>query len=506
MRALLLAYGLVNAVLFSGLLPLWEGFDETFHYGYVQMLSTQAAFPVLGRTAVSEEIWRSLELAPVSHFIQPSTRAPANFNDWFALSAEQRRARRASLETLPANLKYEPHPALPNYEVNQAPLIYVLMAIPDRLLSGFAVTTRVLILRLLCSLITVLLTFWATLTLARRLNTPPTYAHAALFCVFSSEMYYATICHVSNDWLAIPLFTLIICAALRGSVPLLALVFSLALLTKAYFLVLAPYVIGVILWRAWKLRSPRSATLAAAMIVVAAGPWYARNVVLYHNLSATVESTSGVGGRQILGALVTLPWRESIIYMARSSLWTGNNSFTTFSLRTLDIMLLLLAASFACYLYRVRRPEAHVLAPILLFSGGLLYISAAFFYSTHGGAIAAVPWYMQVLLPPILLLAFLGLSRVRFGRYLAGATVLLWAYVLMATYIAKLIPLYGGYQPTHAHLGALLSWYLNDPRRSEILSTTCLLPPTVLYLLLSCTVVIGCIQAARLIRKMPYNR
>jgi hypothetical protein len=504
MRALLLAYGLVNAVLFSGLLPLWEGFDETFHYGYVQTLSTRGAFPVLGREAVSEEIWRTLEIAPVSHFIQPSTHAPTNFGDWFGLTPEQRRARRIALETLPANLKYQQHPTLPNYEVNQAPLTYILMAIPDRVLSGFSITTRVLVLRLLCSITTVLLTFWATLMLARQLNTPSAYAYAALFCVFSSEMYYATICHASNDWLAIPLFTLILCAALRGSVLWLAVAFSLALLTKAYFLVLAPYVIGVIAWRAWK-RSPRDAALAAAILVVAAGPWYARNVWLYHNLSATVESTSGVGARQILGALTTLPWRESIVYMARSSLWTGNNSFTTFSLRTLDSILLLLAASLAGYLYRMRRREAHVLAPILLFCGGLLYISAAFFYSTHGGAIAAVPWYMQVLLPPILLLAFLGLSRIRFGRYLAGVTVLLWAYVLIATYIAKLIPLYAGYQPAHAHFGALWSWYLNDPRRSEILSTTSLLPPTVLYLLLSCAVILACYQAARSFW-LPYNR
>jgi len=35
----LLAYGLLNATLYTGLLPLWEGFDEPFHFAYVQQLA-----------------------------------------------------------------------------------------------------------------------------------------------------------------------------------------------------------------------------------------------------------------------------------------------------------------------------------------------------------------------------------------------------------------------------------------------------------------------------------
>ena len=39
----LLGYGLLNATLYTGLLPLWEGFDEPFHYGYVQHLRERNA-------------------------------------------------------------------------------------------------------------------------------------------------------------------------------------------------------------------------------------------------------------------------------------------------------------------------------------------------------------------------------------------------------------------------------------------------------------------------------
>ena len=41
----LTAYGILNGVLYGSLLPLWEGFDEPFHYAYVQALSTGKSLP-----------------------------------------------------------------------------------------------------------------------------------------------------------------------------------------------------------------------------------------------------------------------------------------------------------------------------------------------------------------------------------------------------------------------------------------------------------------------------
>lgn len=83
-------YGALNAAAYSCLLPLWEGFDEGFHYGYVQLLSTTRSFPVLGKSLLSQEIWRSYESTPVSHYLQPYTRAPLNFADYFAMPERAR--------------------------------------------------------------------------------------------------------------------------------------------------------------------------------------------------------------------------------------------------------------------------------------------------------------------------------------------------------------------------------------------------------------------------------
>ncbi len=131
-----------------------------------------------------------------------------------------------------------------------------------------------------------------------------------------------------------------------------------------------------------------------------AGPWYLRNLVLYRNLSATVEQTSFLSIRQVLATATVVPWLKSIRYMAHSSLWTGNNSFTTFSAKTLNVILLLLAAGVMLYFARAWRDAAGwiLVAAVVLFSSGLTLIIIAFFAGTQGQAFAATPWYMQVLL------------------------------------------------------------------------------------------------------------
>ena len=81
------------------------------------------------------------------------------------------------------------------------------------------------------------------------------------------------------------------------------------------------------------------------------------------------------------------------------------------------------------------------------------------FLATRGAARGPSPWYAQVLLAPMLGLAFLGASRWRrLGKAVTAALTVLFGYVLIATYLAKLIPLYGGYEG-RTSLRALVSLY-----------------------------------------------
>jgi len=209
------------------------------------------------------------------------------------------------------------------------------MALPDRLMSGLPITTRVLVLRLLLSVSSVVLIWAGMRRLSGLLLLPPACAVAATFCVFCSQMLYGAIAHICNDSLAVPV--------------MMALVLSLGLLTKAYFVFLVPLALGIVC------RKFKAAGLFVAVLLVVAGPWYYRNIALYHDVGGTSEKTAGFGPKQLGQALYDLPWLDSFKYMATSSLWTGNNSFTTFSAKTLYLVLLLLATSGALLFYRRSR-------------------------------------------------------------------------------------------------------------------------------------------------------
>jgi hypothetical protein len=189
-------------------------------------------------------------------------------------------------------------------------------------------------------------------------------------------------------------------------------------------------------------------------------------------------------------------------------LWTGNNSFTAFSSTTLNLVLLLLAAGLCFYLSHRpwRPPERVAIAAIVLFCASLAYISVTFFAGSKGGAFAAVPWYMQGLLAPVLLLAFLGMSRAgRWGSLLARLTVLLWGYVLAATWLAKLIPMYGGFPESRAHLSSLWTWYLHGAERDGILRTLCLASPGALWALIGAVIALDAVLCARLTWRRAYD-
>ena len=487
-------YGALNAAAYSCLLPLWEGFDEGFHYGYVQLLSTSRSFPVLGKAFLSQEVWRSYESTPVSHYLQPYTRAPLDFAGYFAMSRPERENLHRQLVSIEAGRKYQPERDKPNYEVNQSPLPYVLMAALDYPLSSFPIPTRVLWIRLVCALLAVLSIAHSTLLVAREIALPELYAAGALFCVFSSQMLLAVICHICNDCFAVPLMGYLIWTAIRaartgnpGEWLGMGVALTSALLIKAYFLFMLPIAACVLAWNLYRRQFRwKSTAWFAAPLALFAGPWYARNMSLYHSISGTVESTSGLGFGRFLKAALQLPWRESIRYMAHSSLWTGNNSFTTFSTATLDLLLALLGVGVFLYLLRARPDPAELLlaASIILFSCGVAFISVAFYSATSGAAISAVPWYQQVLLVPVLLIAFLGLHRRRrIGALVFAALALLWTYLLLATYWAKLIPLYGGFPEARARPRQLWEWYVHAAaERESILRTLCLAPPSVLWI------------------------
>ncbi len=492
-RAVLILYGVLNAILYASLLPLWDGFDEPFHYSYVQTLSEQHAFPQLGRTLVSTEVWTSLHLAPASHVVQDNLPWVTTFEDYFRMPQSERLRRRAQLERLPRENDFT---GGLNYEAQQAPLAYAILALFDLAWHSATLPARIWGLRFICSILAVVITVVFLSNLARRLRVPPRFEAALMFAALSSQMFYATTAHVANDWLAVALMSVLFerLVALHENPSLrqaltLTVVLAAGVLTKAYFLAFIP-LIAVAIVRLAMLGRLRwvGAVLSLGVLLAGGGPWYLRNLRLYHSLSGMQETVGGADWRALAGALIHLPWIRSIRDLAFASQWTGNNSFNSFSWVTLSMLLAGLAAAAVLYAVEVlRRRKAPVgemaaLCGCACYGCALLFSTAVNSWFTRGVYVIASPWYLQPLMPIVLLLLFAALAR--FGRLGAGVAqwIVAWsAYIILATYWAKLIPFYAGYPGRTTPL-ALLHWYGGGLSPiDDILSTTALGPPALVW-------------------------
>src|ERR1700678_3174117 len=118
-RYLLLAFAFANAILYSSLLPLWEGFDEPWHYGYVQFLVSTHSLPVLGKTRLPQQVWDSMLACPASHVVAHAWPELQTFDQYFALSPAARIHERSALDAIATDASVES--VHMNYEAQQPP-------------------------------------------------------------------------------------------------------------------------------------------------------------------------------------------------------------------------------------------------------------------------------------------------------------------------------------------------------------------------------------------------
>ncbi len=505
-RRLVLLFALVNAALYSCFLPLWEGFDEPFHYGYVQSLSVEGTVPVFGRSTVSSEIDRSFQDVPLPRLLSVTLPGSVSFEQWFNLPESDKLQRLARLKNLSPELRNEPS-SLQNYEAQQAPLAYLIFAPFDVALSPLPLRSRILLLRLIVAIPSALLIWFAAARLCTLLDVPDVFGLAAMSCILGSQMLWAAVAHIGNDSVAVPLTLLFLVwleLVVKHNRPqdllILAAFFSAGLLTKAYFLAFVPVFLACLAVQSFRRQTRRAALLALLIPVVAACPWYVRNHVFYRSFTGTQQSVAGIGFAQALSAVPQIPWLTSTLAFLHWSLWTGNWSFLAFSKTTLNVELMLVGVALVLYFSRFGRfsaPEWWGLGACACFMVGLIYQTCVTYVHTHGASLFAEPWYWQGVVCFLWVIAFRGLKQSGLlGRALALLTVLVSAWTVVVTYLVKLFPLYGsGFQ--RATLSRAWAWWSAHP--TEDLRTVAIGPPALLYALLVLLLSVLTVQTALIV-------
>ena len=87
---------LMKGSFFAIFLPMWEGYDEFAHFGYVQTVALQSKGP----TQISREVEASLALVPLPWSLRTEPAPSVTHDAYWKLPEEERSRREAALRQL----------------------------------------------------------------------------------------------------------------------------------------------------------------------------------------------------------------------------------------------------------------------------------------------------------------------------------------------------------------------------------------------------------------------
>jgi hypothetical protein len=318
--------------------PIWEGFDEWAHFGYIQHVAQYGRLP--SRVdPISGQLRRSLEIAPLSAAaLLPGS---LTYDEYWRLLPGQRIDRERELRGLRPTYRGADASGgtLTQYEAQQPPLYYLLLAIPYLIVSGASLPAQVLALRIVSLFIAA-----AGLVLCYRIAAEmPACRRAAppiLLLLASWPGLVVSVSRIGNDGLALALGSVVILRLFRivrrGSGmrdwALVGAALAAALLTKSYLLTLVPLLPLMALIQALRRKSSWQAVygclLALALTGLAAGWWYI----------GAWQTTGTLSGEQVdaaarfdlagkFAAIWNVRWLRVLDSVATTHVWTGGWSF-----------------------------------------------------------------------------------------------------------------------------------------------------------------------------------
>jgi hypothetical protein len=463
---------------YSALMPAWEGYDEPFHFAALQHVASGRGMPH-SDTPVSLEVQNSLHLLPVPWELQ-FQRIPqplTTHDDFWKLSAAERKQRVDAVRALPPEQGSQPATEpIQNYESQQAPLYYGLVAIPLGWMSALPLLSRVYFLRMFNVLLAsaaVPLAYW----IARRVLRGDRQAIEVTAIIVLLPELMINLARVGNESLALILYSVLFVAALQVAKQgmswrwwiLLGGTLGVGQATKAYFLTATPAVIvlaGISFWSARDAGtrnyaiSAIAARCCAALAVAAAiaGRWYAQ-------VHATSGSWSGQGDDaalrhlsllQKLSAVPHVNWKSGALSVLISHIWFGGWSFLRVPLAIYVTALLVIALAISgvvIKLYRLHSAvdeirDVRVLAAFYMcFWVGLAYHVLITFL--HQGVSASTGWYLYATVAAEAVLLVWGLEAFFPMRVMLSSLTIAVAGLDLYGMHALLMPYYTGLTAHH---------------------------------------------------------
>jgi hypothetical protein len=456
---------IAGAAFFAVMMPLGEGFDELWHFAYIQHIAQLGTVPESHATLLSREGMTFLQLHPVAWAVHNNFPMLPSYEQYWQHADNNR-----SLDEQLANLRFEGRysetagDASFQYESHQAPLYYFIsapvFAWASHRLSFVQTFTA---MRLFSILLTSFLVPGTFLLANSTLKDSYGAANATALLVLFPGLY-PSIARVSNDALVLPLACWTLLCLVRfleestnGRLFTLQLLLIAGLWTKAFFL---PIAAGVVLCLVFAGRF-RAAALIALLSMLGT-PWYIANFVQSHALTGLPEEIAGTTSNvTIAQALSKMNWLNLFRVLRSSHIWTGNWSF-------LSVRIWMYQVVFGIYILgivgllrgRLQNPKAvAALATCYVSSiAGLIYYGILVFRA--GGTSVTEGWYLAPMIPAEIVLFAAGIQSL-FGKhrrwlFIFSQTCLMLLLAYTAAFIE--MPYYSG-MTAHAANGQLAAYH-----------------------------------------------
>lgn len=471
---LLWAVFVLRGFFYCAVQPLWEGWDEPFHYAYLEHLSSTGTMPRPGVDPPSREVSESLRIGPLPWTIRSHAEAQLSYEQFWQLPPAERDARMKRRADLPAAWRREPDRASPpNYQSQHPPLYYATLLAPLRLLDGATLPARVFWLRLVSILIASVslpLAFGA----ARRLLGSDWAALASVACAVAMPINVLNVARVGNDSLSMTLFAALILLTLRMRERPLSLARHLAagavlgagLLTKAYFLTAIPVYLFAAVLAAWKAPAWRRVLLyslaALALALLIAGWWYLYIQQATGTFTGQIQTVDvrGVTPAERIAAVFRMNWFRVADVVLTSYVWFGGSSYLQVRSWMYHLFGAVFVAAIALLLFRIRRWTPAVWIAVAFFTCfclSIAYHALTAFLAT--GYNITNGWYLHALSFLETALLGLGLGVVWQARRSLALLATLFAALDLYGLHFHLWPYYNGYT-AHRLAGGVTSFKL----------------------------------------------
>jgi len=443
--SLLIIFFIIQGVIFSGMYPLWEGWDEPNHFAYVQHIAEKKTLPTQ-IDKISREISFTYDKIPLNPILVPPGKSVQDF--WKNYTVNEILENKNSLSEISYSERINTIQQ-PIGETKNPPLAYITQVPIYFLMYDQGIFERTFALRIFSVLVTSIAILFAFKTISLIFKDNFMRIGSLMFIVFN-PMFTTNITRINNEFLTILFFSIflyLIVRYLKGKtnlihIILIGLVLGLGLLSKQTFLIAILIVPIFIIFKNLQNKNEQKKTKLSNSvkhmaiifgITIPIVSWWYISVIISGNFSGITELHSLTFGEYIQGSMeVSWTWFTQLFFKAFWGLYGWSFHFPPYPF--IQITIILTGISIAGLGYGIFRTSKKIgfklirnwkyqsiftlsLSIVFLISAQVI-VSIQAFYGLDYKAGIFFGWYLFITITPISMLVFLGFRTFIFNSKL----------------------------------------------------------------------------------------